>query len=81
MEKSATKEIRTGGIWYTHSQVLDGYTNRGQVLGAGIGPGSNLQSLDINWVKGLKRLVYNWNVWSITTIGCTELLQVLEDIG
>ncbi|MFI5451835.1 capsule assembly Wzi family protein [Pedobacter sp. UC225_61] len=56
MEKSATKEIRTGGIWYTHSQVLDGYTNRGQVLGAGIGPGSNLQSLDINWVKGLKKI-------------------------
>ena len=26
------------------------------MLGAGIGPGANLQSLDISWVKGLKKL-------------------------
>lgn len=44
------------GGWYTSSLIRQGYTHRGQVLGAGIGPGSNLQSLDISWFKGLKRV-------------------------
>jgi hypothetical protein len=48
--------IRRAGIWYTHSQIRQGYTNNGEVLGAGIGPGSSLQSLDISWFSGLKRI-------------------------
>lgn len=61
-----TSRIRQAGSWYVHHQVRDGYTNRGQLLGAGIGPGSNLQSVGVSWLKGLKqiglefeRLVYN----------------------
>ena len=42
------------GYWYTHGQVKHGYTEDGQVLGAGIGPGSNSQWVKIAWVKGLK---------------------------
>jgi hypothetical protein len=42
--------------WYTHSDVTEGYTNLGQVLGAGIGPGSNLQTLNISWGKSLKMI-------------------------
>jgi hypothetical protein len=56
LEEAKTRPLRGTASWYTHYQVLDGYTNRGQVLGAGIGPGSNLQSLDVSWVKGLKRV-------------------------
>jgi hypothetical protein len=56
LEKSKTRDLRASETWYNHYQVRDGYTNRGQVLGAGIGPGSNLQSLDVSWVKGLKRI-------------------------
>jgi hypothetical protein len=56
MEKSKTRNLRASGSWYNHYQVLDGYTNEGQVIGAGIGPGSNLQSLDVSWVKGLKKI-------------------------
>jgi hypothetical protein len=56
LEKSKTRFVRASGSWYSHYQVLDGYTNEGQVLGAGIGPGSNLQTLDVSWVKGLKRI-------------------------
>jgi hypothetical protein len=56
LEKSKTKYLRNSQSWYNHSQVLDGYTNTGQVIGAGIGPGSNLQSLDVSWVKGLKKI-------------------------
>jgi hypothetical protein len=42
------------GYWYSHSQVKQGYTEDGQVLGAGIGPGSNSQWIRVSWVKGLK---------------------------
>lgn len=56
LQKSTTRESRASETWYTHYQVLDGYTNEGQVLGAGIGPGSNMQSLDLAWVKGLKKI-------------------------
>ena len=44
------------GGWYTSPTIRQGYTHRGQVLGAGIGPGSNLQSLSVSWYKGLKRI-------------------------
>jgi len=56
MEKSKTYSTRASGSWYSHYQVQHGYTNEGQVLGAGIGPGSNLQSMDVSWVKGLKKI-------------------------
>jgi len=56
LESAGTGKIRPSGYWYSHSGVRDGYTNIGQVLGAGIGPGSNLQSLDVSWVKGLKKI-------------------------
>ncbi len=39
---------------YTSQVTYHGYTNNGQLLGAGIGPGSNMQSLSVSWVKGLK---------------------------
>ena len=56
LQKTTTRETRGSETWYTHYQVLDGYTNKGQVLGAGIGPGSNMQSLDVSWVSGFKRI-------------------------
>lgn len=45
--------------WYTHPVVRDGYTHRGQVLGAGIGPGSNVQTASIGWVRGIKRVEFS----------------------
>jgi len=56
MEGARTGVGREQPVWYAHHQVPDGYTNKGQVLGAGIGPGSNLQSIDVSWVRGLKRI-------------------------
>jgi hypothetical protein len=56
LEKSKTRDLRASESWYNNAQVRDGYTNLGQVIGAGIGPGSDLQSLDVSWVKGLKRI-------------------------
>ena len=56
LEKKHTSRDAGGDIWYVHTQVRDGYTNNGQLLGAGIGPGSNMQSLNISWLNGFKKL-------------------------
>jgi len=56
LDKSRTYKVREYQSWYTNSMVRHGYTNLGQVLGAGIGPGSNVQSVSIDWFKGLKHL-------------------------
>lgn len=48
--------VRNAFGFYYHSEVRQGYTNNGEVLGAGSGTGGNLQSIDISWVKGLKKL-------------------------
>jgi len=42
--------------WYANNQVTAGYTNNGEVLGAGIGPGSTLQTFDVSWFSGLKKI-------------------------
>jgi hypothetical protein len=39
---------------YTSKQIMQGYTNNGQMLGAAIGPGSNLQTFSVSWVNKLK---------------------------
>ena len=43
-------------VWYVHPHVRDGYTQNGQYLGAGIGTSSNMQSLNVSWVKEMKRI-------------------------
>ncbi len=59
-----TRRIRSAGSWYLHANY--GYTHQGQLLGAGIGPGSNLQAVDVSWLRGInqvglrfERLVHN----------------------
>lgn len=56
------------GRWYFHGN--EGYTHNGQLLGAGIGPGSILQTIDLSWTKSLKqigitleRYVHNNDFW------------------
>jgi len=51
-----TTRNRNGTSWYLSSAVRAGYTNEGQLLGAGIGPGSNLQTLEVSWIKSLKMI-------------------------
>jgi hypothetical protein len=58
-----------GGLfnsWYTNSNIKQGYTNQGQILGASIGPGSNSQTINFSWIKKntkfgflLERIVHN----------------------
>lgn len=51
MEQTASRLIRNAGSWYQHYNVLDGYTNNGEVLGSSIGPGSNSHYFSISKVN------------------------------
>ncbi len=56
LNETNINNLLQGKEWYVSKSIRQGYTNMGEVLGAGIGPGANIQSLDVSWVKGLKRL-------------------------
>ncbi len=46
LERNATAFVRGGNpVYYAHHIVTQGYTQRGQIIGAGIGPGGNSQYL------------------------------------
>jgi hypothetical protein len=53
LQMPRTIALRAQEGWYTHYQVRHGYTNRGQVMGAGIGPGGSSQTMGLNWINGL----------------------------
>jgi hypothetical protein len=42
--------------WYLGDSVRQGYTNKGKVIGSGIGPGGNSQLLEIAWNHGINRI-------------------------
>jgi hypothetical protein len=56
LSQSPDRYIRNADGWYIHNQVKQGQTNEGQVLGAGTGSGGNLQSIEISWVSGFKKI-------------------------
>lgn len=56
LSQTPDRLVRNSSGWYIHSTVTDGQTNDGQVLGSGTGSGGNIQSFDIDWVSGLKKL-------------------------
>lgn len=51
LEQTAGRVLRNAGSWYAHSWVTGGFTNRGEVVGAGIGPGSNSHFFKISQFK------------------------------
>ncbi|MCC5937669.1 MAG: hypothetical protein JJU34_10325 [Lunatimonas sp.] len=47
----------TGGAnWGGHSRAANGFTHRGQMLATGLGPSSNLQTLETAWVQRINRI-------------------------
>ncbi len=46
--------------YYVHSFIPQGYTNDGQILGAGTGPGSNSQILGLNFYSDQKRMAFHF---------------------
>jgi hypothetical protein len=55
LQNPPTMRLRALEGWYTHYQVRHGYTNFGQVIGAGIGPGGSSQTMGLNWIKEIKK--------------------------
>ena len=47
-EQSSSYRERPTGSWYTSRSVIQGFTQRGQVLGAAVGPGANSQFLAVD---------------------------------
>jgi hypothetical protein len=45
LERSTTYEIRANPTYYAHHVVTQGYTQEGQIVGSGIGPGGGAQSI------------------------------------
>lgn len=50
VEQSAAIRQRPVSPWYLSRSVAQGYTQRGQVLGASIGPGSSSQWIATDWI-------------------------------
>ena len=44
-------QYRPNPPFYTHHITIQGYTNKGQLLGAGIGPGSVSDIFTLNWIN------------------------------
>ena len=47
--------------WYLHEYIRQGFTHKGRVLGAGIGPGSNTQTVYVQWMKKLSFVGLRFN--------------------
>lgn len=56
MEQTGGRLVRNAGSWYMHHNVRHGYTNNGEVMGAGIGPGSNSQYFSFAKLNNIKRI-------------------------
>jgi hypothetical protein len=51
LQATNAQEIYTARSWYINNNVRQGYTQQGKLLGAGIGPGSKSQSIDVSILK------------------------------
>ncbi|MEO8192565.1 MAG: capsule assembly Wzi family protein [Gemmatimonadales bacterium] len=51
VEQSGTYRFRPVGSFYTSRAVIQGYTNEGQMLGTGIGPGSSGQWFEADYLR------------------------------
>ena len=51
MEQGATFRSRPLPSWYMSKRVIQGYTHRGEILGASIGPGASSQWLAMDYIK------------------------------
>lgn len=54
------QSIRNLDTWYIHNHVREGYTHNGQVLGVGYGPASNVNWVELGWVKDFSRIAFHF---------------------
>ena len=65
--------------WYLHDHVRQGFTHKGRLLGASIGPGSNSQTLFLQWMRRLdvigvrvNRTIHNLDFYHSTKYYLTD---------
>ncbi len=46
--------------WYLGSNIRQGYTHDGQLIGAGVGPGGSSQTLEFNWRQNKNRIGFSF---------------------
>lgn len=82
--------VRLEPSWYEHrgAAPLDGYTNQGRYLGAGIGPGSNSLMFDLSYVRKLnsfgikfERYVHDNDLYYIALSGTSDFGSNWVDIS
>ncbi len=56
LEPSQSFRLKQHGEWYTSRRVVQGYTHKGRVIGAGIGPSGSSQWLAVDWIE------HSWNL-------------------
>lgn len=56
MAENPSNIIRISENWYEHFSVRQGYTHQNQIMGAGSGPGNNVQTIAIKKVNGLNHI-------------------------
>src|SRR6185503_8435849 len=59
LSRSQTFQVRDTPPYYVHHLVTQGYTQHGQIIGAGIGPGSDSQQIAFDHYSGQGR----WGVF------------------
>jgi len=74
--------------WYLGSNVRQGYTNDGQLLGAGVGPGGSAQFVEFNWRKNknrvglaVERRVHNNDFYEYTFVGSQDFRRFYVDFA
>lgn len=60
VEQSSTYRLRPIGSWYTSRAVVQGYTNEGQTIGGGLGPGSSAQWFAADYMRQLWQVGLNF---------------------
>ena len=87
LSKTPTSQVRDNPTYYEHWLVTQGYTHRGQLLGASVGPGGSAQSVTIDlyapWGRGglvLERRVHDNDAYYLGAVS-EEAFQCCHDVS
>ena len=86
--------VNDATIWYMNNYITQGYSNRGQVLGAAIGPGSSAQNVSFTYldtwgsfgVSGARTVYYNdrlftfWKYYADRQPKASNTLRKLHEV-
>ena len=77
MEQTIDRLVRGAGSWYVHGLVHQGFTQLGEVLGAGVGPSGNQQDFKILLIKRTQlNMDFHLDEWYTIMISCMQLLEI-----